>query len=61
MDLRTATTNLIYNKTLRISKAALGATTTGHVVTMCSADCERLAEAPIFLPFLVIGPIQVGA
>ena len=45
MDLRTATTNLIYSRTLRISKSVLGTTTTGHVITMCSADCERPAKA----------------
>ena len=42
MEWRVAMHQLVYRKSLRISKASMVATTTGHIITLCSADSERM-------------------
>lgn len=59
MRVRVACCSLIYRKILRLSKTALGQTTTGQMVNLMSNDVVRFDLIFLFLHFIWLTPIQV--
>lgn len=61
MKMRIACCSLLYRKSLRLSNAGLGQTTTGQIVNLMSNDVNRFDQAVIFLHFLWVGPLEAIA
>ncbi|XP_071488858.1 ATP-binding cassette sub-family C member 4-like [Diadema antillarum] len=59
MQIRIATSTLIFRKSLRLSNAALGQTTTGKLVNILSNDVNRFDLVMLFIHYLWIGPMQL--
>ncbi|EDW47093.1 GM21118 [Drosophila sechellia] len=57
--MRVAMGSMIFRKALRLTKGALGDTTSGHVVNLISNDIPRLDSALYFVHYLWVGPLQV--
>ncbi|XP_050734387.1 ATP-binding cassette sub-family C member 4-like isoform X2 [Eriocheir sinensis] len=58
LNVKTASCALLFRKALRLSKAALGKTTTGQMVNLLSNDVSRFDTSAIFLHYIWIGPLQ---
>ncbi|XP_076312443.1 ATP-binding cassette sub-family C member 4-like [Tachypleus tridentatus] len=58
MRLRIASCNLVYKKALKLDQTSLENTTIGHMVNLLSNDVNRFDQSTVFLPFLVVGPLQ---
>ncbi|XP_030554771.1 probable multidrug resistance-associated protein lethal(2)03659 [Drosophila novamexicana] len=59
MKMRVAVSSAIYRKALRLSRTALGGTTTGQVVNLVSNDLGRFDRALIHMHFLWLGPLEL--
>ncbi|XP_017474879.1 PREDICTED: probable multidrug resistance-associated protein lethal(2)03659 [Rhagoletis zephyria] len=57
MKVRIGLCSMIYRKALRLSRTALGGTTTGQVVNLISNDVGRLDTSLIHIHYLYLGPI----
>ncbi|KAH8238124.1 hypothetical protein KR032_006027, partial [Drosophila birchii] len=57
---RVSLSSMIYRKSLRLSRTALGAATSGHVVNLISNDVSRMDSNVLFAHFLWIGPLQTA-
>ncbi|XP_017121302.1 probable multidrug resistance-associated protein lethal(2)03659 [Drosophila elegans] len=59
MKMRVAVSTAIYRKALRLSRTALGDTTTGQVVNLISNDLGRFDRALITFHYLWLGPLEL--
>ncbi|KAH8298106.1 hypothetical protein KR018_006856, partial [Drosophila ironensis] len=59
MKMRVAVSTAIYRKAVRLSRTAMGDTTTGQVVNLLSNDLNRFDRALIHFHFLWLGPLEL--
>ncbi|XP_030838051.1 multidrug resistance-associated protein 4 isoform X2 [Strongylocentrotus purpuratus] len=59
MQVRIATSALVFRKSLRLSNSALGQTTVGKLVNILSSDVNRFDVVMLFLHYVWIGPLQL--
>lgn len=60
MRLRIACSGLVYRKTLRLTTNTLDAKTSGRMLNLLSNDAARLDQVLLYLPYFIIGPLQVA-
>ncbi|XP_047509488.1 multidrug resistance-associated protein 1 isoform X3 [Pieris napi] len=59
MRIRTALTNAIYRKSLRISNAAKKDSTVGEIVNLMSVDAQRFLELMAYINMIWSAPLQI--
>eukprot|EP00047_Mylnosiga_fluctuans_P006637 m.248138 g.248138 ORF g.248138 m.248138 type:complete len:1461 (-) comp15641_c0_seq1:176-4558(-) len=57
---RTATITLVYRRMLRLNCHSMSDVSSGMLLNMISNDSERFINAAVFLPYLLVAPIQVA-
>lgn len=60
MRIRTACCALMYQKSLKLSRASIGQTAVGQIINIMSNDVNRLDEFSIFASYLIVAPIQAA-
>ena len=60
LRVRVCLSELIYRKSLRLSKSAIGQTSTGQIVNFLSADMNRIDNFFVMLPFPFVGVALLG-
>ena len=60
LRVRVCLSELIYRKSLRLSKSAIGQTSTGQIVNFLSADMNRIDNFFNMLPFPFVGFVLLG-
>jgi ATP-binding cassette, subfamily C (CFTR/MRP), member 4 len=59
MRLRIACSGLVYRKTLRLTTSTLDSKMSGRMLNLLSNDAARLDQVLLYLPYFIIGPLQV--
>lgn len=59
MQVRVACSSLLYKKALSLTLTQTRQTTVGQLVNMLSNDMSRFDHSLIFIPFLLVGPMQL--
>ncbi|OQR74932.1 multidrug resistance-associated protein 4-like, partial [Tropilaelaps mercedesae] len=58
MRMRISCCSLLYRKSLRLSQASLAGTASGQMVNLMSNDVRYLDTSPLFVPYLLVAPLQ---
>lgn len=59
MNVKSATVNMLYRKSLSLSHAARSRRTTGEIVNLMSIDCEKLLQCSMTIPVTFLGATQI--
>ncbi|TMW62281.1 hypothetical protein Poli38472_009774 [Pythium oligandrum] len=57
INMRSVTMDTVYQKALRLSSVARQSYTTGEIITLMSVDTERIFNASITAPWLILAPL----
>lgn len=60
MRLRIACSGLVYRKTLMLTTNVLDSKMSGRMLNLLSNDAARLDQVLLYLPYFIIGPLQVA-
>lgn len=60
LKMRSAVTDVLYQKSLRLAPAARNKFTTGQIVNLMSVDCQRILDFILFFNVIWSAPLQIG-